>query len=103
MYQLAGGRLRELLAANPQNLTRPDQFQKSPPVPALKRLAEIKAPTLILTGDADIPDVHAHCGAIQAGIAGSQRIVVKGAGHLLYIERPEEFNRIVSEFVSKAK
>jgi pimeloyl-ACP methyl ester carboxylesterase len=54
---------------------------------------------LIVTGDADIPDVHAHAGAIEAGISGSRRIVVRNAGHLLYLELPEEFTNIVIGFI----
>jgi 3-oxoadipate enol-lactonase len=93
-------RLRELLERNPQNLTRPDNFQRSAQSPAVARLAEIKVPTLILVGEADIPDVHAHAGAIQAGIAKAQRVVIDASGHLPYIERPEEFNRLVLDFLA---
>lgn len=34
-------------------------------VPAVARLGEIHAPTLILVGDSDIPDVQAYAGAIE--------------------------------------
>ena len=37
---------------------------------ALPRLGEIHIPTFVLVGDADIPDVHAHAVAIEAGILG---------------------------------
>src|SRR6266576_1771780 len=40
--------------------------------------------------DADIADVHAHCDAIKAGIRDSERFVVKNAGHLIQLEKPEE-------------
>jgi 3-oxoadipate enol-lactonase len=93
-------RVRELLEANPQDLTRPDGFQKPAQPPALGRLSEIKVPTLILVGEADIPDVHAHCGAIQAGVKGAKRVVVAKAGHLLFLERPDEFNRLVLDFLA---
>ena len=96
-------RLRELLEANPHNLTHRDDLQTPPRQPALGRLGEIKTPTLVLVGEADIPDVHAHCGAIQAGVAGSKRVVVGKAGHLPYLERPDEFNRLVSEFLGGRK
>jgi pimeloyl-ACP methyl ester carboxylesterase len=66
---------------------------------ALPRLSEIRVPTLILTGDADIPDVHAHAGAIEAGIHGSRRVVLSDAGHLMYLEKPEEFSKIVIGFI----
>ena len=57
---------------------------------------------LIVIGAEDIPDVHAHGGAIQAGIAGARRVVVRNAGHLVHMEQPEEFNRLVLEFLAAA-
>jgi pimeloyl-ACP methyl ester carboxylesterase len=50
-------------------------------------------------GDADIPDVHAHAGVIEAGIPNSRRVVVEDAGHLMYLEKPEEFTRLVITFI----
>src|SRR6266480_7580288 len=54
----------------------------------------------ILVGDADIPDVHAHAVAIEAGIAGSRRVVTD-AGHLMYLEKPEEFSRVVITLIDR--
>ena len=72
-----------------------------PKRPALANLHEIKVPTLILAGEYDIPDVHAHSGAIEAGIVGAKRLVVSDAGHLIYFEQPETFNRLLAEFLGK--
>ena len=72
-----------------------------PVKPALARLAEIHIPTLLLVGDADIPDVHAHAGGIEAGIPRVYRVVVNDVGHLMYIEKPAEFSRIVIGFLEK--
>ena len=52
-----------------------------------------------LFGDADIPDVHAHAGAIEAGIPGSKRVIIPETGHLMYLEKPEEFSRVVITFI----
>jgi len=56
----------------------------------------------MLVGEADIPDVHAHAGAIEAGIPGSKRVVVTDAGHLMYVEKPEEFGRVVITFIDSS-
>ena len=102
-YLLAAGhdaakkRLLDLLTANPQDMTHSDYAR--PTQAALPRLKEIRVPTLILVGDADIPDVHAHAGAIEAGIPGSKRVVITEAGHLMYLEKPEEFSRVVISFI----
>jgi hypothetical protein len=70
--------VRELLTANPHDL-HTDQFAQRPQSSALSRLGEIRVPTLIIVGEHDIPDVHAHAGAIEAGIARSRREVVSNA------------------------
>jgi pimeloyl-ACP methyl ester carboxylesterase len=96
-HEAAQKRLLALLTANPQDMTHSDYAR--PTMPALGRLHEIRVPTLILVGDADIPDVHAHAGAIEAGISGSKRVVISDAGHLMYLEKPAEFSRQVIGFI----
>jgi pimeloyl-ACP methyl ester carboxylesterase len=97
----ARARLREILTASPQNLDfAKGRYERSPESAALPRLGQITAPTLLLVGDRDIPDVHAHVGAIEAGIRGARRVVIPGAGHLVYLEQPAAFNHEVSEFLS---
>ena len=90
-------RLLDLLLAAPQDLTH--STPAIPPKPALPRLGDIRVPTLILVGDADIPDVHAHAGAIQAGIPRSTRIVIPGTGHIMYLEKPDVFAQTVLAFL----
>jgi 3-oxoadipate enol-lactonase len=96
-HDAAKKRLLDLLTANPQDMTHSDYAR--PTQAALPHLKEIRVPTLILVGDADIPDVHAHAGAIEAGIPGSKRAVISETGHLMYLEKPEEFSRAVISFI----
>ena len=91
-------RMADLLSANPQDLTHAD-FELLVK-PALARLHEIRIPTLLLVGDADIPDVHAHAGALEAGIPRARRVVISNVGHLMYLEKPQEFSRIVIGFLT---
>jgi len=102
-YESAKREFARLMRENPHNLTgipaREALRERAPMPKALKRLGEIRAPTLILVGEGDIPDVHAHCGAIEAGIAGSRRVVVPTSGHLVHMEQPAEFDRLVLEFL----
>jgi 3-oxoadipate enol-lactonase len=93
-------RMTELLSANPQDMTHADL--ELPVKPALPRLREIRIPTLVLVGDADIPDVHSHAGAIEAGIPRARRVVIKDVGHLMYLEKPAEFGRLVIGFIESA-
>lgn len=94
-------RMRELLTQNPQNFLHPYNFTQSPPRPTLARLGELAVSTLIIVGEADIPDVHAHAGAIQAGIPKARRIVLAGTGHLPYLEKPEAFNTLALRFLAE--
>jgi len=96
-HEAARKRLFDLLVANPQDMSHSDHPLRSQP--ALPRLHEIRVPTLLLTGDADIPDVHAHAGAIEAGIPGARRVVLEDVGHLMYLEKPAEFSRLVIGFI----
>ena len=90
-------KLQEILTANPQDLTHDDMPR--PTRPAVAQLSEIRVPTLILVGDQDIPDVHAHAGVIENGIWNSRRVVVEDTGHLMYLEKPDEFSSIVITFL----
>jgi len=97
-------KLKALMSANPQNLAGTgQQLARWPDQPALPRLSQIKVPTLLVVGESDIPDVHAHVGAIQAGIAGSERIVLNHSGHLPHLEVPDLFNEVVLGFLNNIK
>jgi 3-oxoadipate enol-lactonase len=69
----------------------------------LSRLGEIHVPTLIVVGEHDIPDVHAHAGAIQAAIPSSTREIVPGADHLVHMEQPARFNTLVRSFLNRSR
>ena len=91
-----------LLEANPMNVSLDKfRFQKPRERPALKFLSEIKVPTLVLVGEYDIPDVHAHSGVIEVGIPNAKREVIRNAGHLIPLEQPETFNSLVRTFLSE--
>lgn len=94
-------RCRKLLEANPQNA----DFQKNRLLrpaerPALKYLSEIKVPVLVVVGEYDIPDVHAHSGVIETGIPNAKRRIILNAGHLVPMEQPKAFNEAVLKFLN---
>jgi pimeloyl-ACP methyl ester carboxylesterase len=45
--------------------------------------------------------VHAHAGAIEAGIPRARRVVLQDVGHLMYLEKPAEFSRLVIRFIEQ--
>jgi 3-oxoadipate enol-lactonase len=85
------------LTAHPGNFGAAQMIKDGPEV--MGRLGEIKAPTLIVTGEVDIPDVQAHAGALEALIPGARRVIVPHSGHFLYLEQPQAFADLVTRFV----
>jgi 3-oxoadipate enol-lactonase len=69
--------------------------------PAIERLAEIAAPTLVIVGDQDDPSILAAGEALAAGIPGAQKAVIAGAAHLPNIEKPAEFDQLVTDFLAR--
>jgi len=65
------------------------------------RLPAIKSPTLIVSGGADTIVPAQNSQNLAAKIPGSQLLIVEGGSHLFFIERPEDFNRIIREFVKQ--
>lgn len=64
-------------------------------------LESIKAPTLLLTGDADLYAPPPVTEMFAKRIKGSELFIVSGAGHSAYWEQPEIFNRAVLTFIGK--
>lgn len=66
----------------------------------LERLREISAPTLIVTGDEDIPEIEAQAVLIAERIPGATRSQMAKCAHLLPLERPVEFNSILLDWLA---
>jgi pimeloyl-ACP methyl ester carboxylesterase len=69
--------------------------------PAIQRLGEIEAPTLVVVGDADAPDILAASELLTREIDGARNVVMQGTAHLPNLERPDEFNRVVLQFLAE--
>jgi pimeloyl-ACP methyl ester carboxylesterase len=69
--------------------------------PPKQRLGEIRVPTLIVTGDDDVQDIHVIANKLGAEIPGAQRATIADTAHLPNLERPDEFNRIVLAFLGE--
>ena len=90
-----------LLKANPQNLIGASaQFVKPAERLSYKFLSEIRVRTLVLVGEFDVPDVHAHAGVIEAGIPNAKREIMLKSGHLVPLEQPKAFNAAVLKFLN---
>lgn len=63
--------------------------------PALERLGEVDAPTLVLTGGADLDAIGHAADAVVAGVRGARLTQWPGTAHLPSLERPEEFGSLL--------
>ena len=75
----------------------------APPIdpPAAGRLGEIRAPTLVIVGDADAAPVGETAGRLVAEIPGARQLVLADTAHLVPLERPSDFNAAVLEFLAE--
>lgn len=69
--------------------------------PALKRLHEINVPMLIVVGELDVAEVLTHADELAQGIRGARRVIIPGAAHLVSMEKPEDFNQLVLNFMGE--
>lgn len=67
--------------------------------PAHGRLDQIRAPALVTVGDQDIPSVLDQAELIARSVPGARKVVVPDAAHLLNMEKPDELNRLVLDFL----
>jgi pimeloyl-ACP methyl ester carboxylesterase len=78
------------------------QLQAAMAFDAESRVGGIKTRTLVITGDADVIVPHENSLNLAAAIPGAVLRVVEGGSHTFFIERPEEFNRAVVEFIGQS-
>ena len=64
-------------------------------------MAEIAVPTLVLTGDEDWPCL-APGVMMKRTIPSAALVVMANCGHTINLEEPDEFNRIVGDFLAQA-
>ncbi|KZM72703.1 alpha/beta fold hydrolase [Nocardia terpenica] len=68
---------------------------------ALAKLGDIRQPTLVLCGDHDACTPQPLSEEIAAGVPGAELAVIAEGGHLIELEQPEEYFRIVSSFLDR--
>ena len=102
----ARARVRQILEDNlPGFLPRflapggPHTSGERPGGTRIQRLAELRVPTLVIGGESDAPDARANYDRWATGIRAAKKAIIAGAAHLVNIDRPLEFNRIVLDFL----
>ena len=69
--------------------------------PAVGRLRTIRAATLVLVGERDLPDFQRITERLGSEIVGARRAPIAGAGHMANMEAPEAVNKVVAEFLNR--
>jgi len=67
--------------------------------PEMAPLSDLRAETLVVVGDRDQPDFRAIGKRIAHEAPRSRLVIVEGAGHLVALDRPDEFDRLLLEFL----
>lgn len=90
---MATGVFRRLWSAPPATEEEPDP-------PGVARLAEVRAPTLVVNGLSDAPWVQEVSARIAAEVPGARRVDLADTGHLPPVERPAVSARLIAEFAA---
>jgi pimeloyl-ACP methyl ester carboxylesterase len=90
---------------NAMNPPRPKGLLGRPPATYRGSMHEILgglgAPVLFVVGEHDLITSPALIRESQSLLPGSEYYEIRGAGHSAYFERPEEWNRVVLDFLSR--
>ncbi len=94
-------RIRAIAKDNVKIFERLPVGERVPNPPAIKRLHEIRAPTLLIVGERDIPDIQAIVKMVAKNVAGARTEVIPNAAHMPNMEDPERVNTLLVDFLSK--
>jgi len=106
-YLIAGNndaarkKIYDALVESPRNLTACCGLEIRPSPPTSTRLSQIQAPTLLLVGSADLPDVHTYAGAIEVSLPVVLREVWKDDGHFIQLEKPDDLVKRIDRFSAR--
>lgn len=70
-----------------------------PEIMPAARLAEINAPTLVVTGDQEIAGLKRAGATMVSQILNAEAVTIADAGHVVNLEQPGEFNDAVRKFL----
>jgi pimeloyl-ACP methyl ester carboxylesterase len=86
-----------LIALKAEDAGLGEEWEPEPP--AADRLHDVHAPTLLIVGDEDQPRIFAAADLLEKELPNARKTVMHHTAHLPNMERPEEFDRLVLEFL----
>jgi pimeloyl-ACP methyl ester carboxylesterase len=93
-------KVQEMMAASQDRWGRSPLAQPLDP-PAMNRVSEIRAPTLLVLGTLDMPDIHDLVGHLESNLRGARRVDVPGVAHMVNLEAPTRFNEVLLDFLGE--
>jgi 3-oxoadipate enol-lactonase len=69
--------------------------------PAAQRLDEVRVPVLVLIGLADEPGGNLALEHLASSVAGARVMEFPNVAHMIQLENPERFNRLILEFLAE--
>jgi 3-oxoadipate enol-lactonase len=94
-------RLRELATDNMRAWVSNDALARTIDPPAAKRLKSVRVPTWVIVGSRDVPDIQRIVERISREVPGAKKVVIEGAGHIVNMEKPDDFDRVLSEWLAQ--
>jgi pimeloyl-ACP methyl ester carboxylesterase len=70
---------------------------------AAGRFDQIRVPTLVVVGDLDDADTRQSCEHLATTVESARLEVFEGAAHMLNLEQPERFNRVLLQFLGNVE
>jgi len=89
----------ELRAMFFENAESSNAHDPASDLPAVGRLGEIAAPTLVVTASRDVPAINEVGDVLAREIPGARRAVVEEADHMIQWRAPQELAQLVLDFI----
>ncbi len=94
-------RIKQIAMDNAHQVALDPALRRQMKPPAVERLEEITAPTLVISGDRDLPDMDRIAELIVGRVPGARRAVMQGADHAVNMRRPADFTARLLGFLDQ--
>lgn len=86
-----------------RDILNPVASAAATPPPRMEDLARVSVPTLVVTGELEMPYFQIVSDALAYGIRGAERAQVPGGGHSVHLQRPEAFAALLVDFIQRSR